>query len=212
MLNLVPFFSSISSENYCVIKISEQFPVYSPGDDIDIFCYDPDSMARKVLEWSNQYTKNRLEIRVRTETGYRHATVDYLDGKQIELRFDLCGQLPRYKKLLIKPALFESVIEHSQAVDYMHHGESFTVRVPSIIDDMILRYIEFIEWYNVRPDKLKHLDYIIERVDEDKRARFLDKLHHYTAIPEYYDNNTVGRRALKKTISKILTKFKGRKF
>jgi hypothetical protein len=212
MMNLIPFFRSISSENYCIIKISEQFPQYSPGDDVDIFCYDPDKIARKVLEWGNQYTKNGLEIRVKTQTEYSHATVDFWEGKQIELRFDLYGQLPRYKKLSIKPALFESVIEHSQTVDYTYDGEDFTMRVPNLIDDMILRYIEFIEWYNVRPDKLKHLDYIIERADEDKRAIFLNKLHHYTAIPKYYDSGGVWKQSFKKTISKILAKLKGRKF
>lgn len=211
-MNLIPFFRSISSEDYCVIKISEQFPHYSPGDDIDIFCYDPDSIARKVLEWGNRYTENGLEIRVRSEPEHRHVTVDFLEGKQIEFRFDLRGQLPRYKKLLIKPGLFESSIEQSQVVDYMRDGESFTVKIPDIIDDMALRYIEFIEWYNVRPDKLKHLDYIIEKIDEDKRARFFDKLHHYTGIPEYYDSSPVRRRSFKKAISKIVGKFKGRKF
>jgi hypothetical protein len=211
MMDLMVFFRSIDSENYCIIKISEQFPQYSSGDDVDIFCYDPDKIARKVLEWGNQYTKHGLEIRVKTQKDYNHATVDFLEGKQVELRFDIYGQLPRYKKLLIKPALFESIIEHSQAVDYMCDGERFTVKIPDIIDDMVLRYIEFIEWYNVRPDKLKHLDYIIEKIDEDKRAGFLDKLHHYTAIPEYYDSSEI-RWPLKKTISKILAKFRGRKF
>src|SRR4030066_618888 len=179
MMNLIPFFRLISSENYCVIKISEQCPHYSSGDDVDIFCYDPENIAKKVLVWGDQYTKNGLEIKVETQTEYRHITVDFLKGKQIEFRFDLHGQLPRYKKLLIKPALFESVIEHSQAADYICEGESFTVRIPNIIDDMVLRYLEFIEWYNVRPDKVKHLDYIIEKIDENKRARFLDKLHYY---------------------------------
>ena len=211
-MNLIPFFRLISSDNYCVIKISEQFPHYSSGDDVDIFCYDPENIAKKVLIWGNEYTKNGLEIRVKTQTEYRHVTVDFLKGKQIEFRFDLHGRLPCYKKLLIKPALFESVIEHSQAADYICEGESFIVRIPNIIDDIVLRYIEFIEWYNVRPDKVKHLDYIIEKIDENKRAKFLDKLHYYTAIPEYFNSCQVRRQPLKKAISKILAKFKSVKF
>jgi len=210
MMNLIPLFRLISSDNYCVIKISEQFPQYSSGDDVDIFCYEPDKVAQKVLIWGNQYTKNGLEIRIETQTEYRHVTVDFLKGRQIEFRFDLHGQLPRYKKLLIKPALFESIIEHSQAVDYIYNGESFTIRIPNIIDDMVLRYIEFIEWYNVRPDKVKHLDYIIERIDEDKRARFLSRLHHYTAIPKYEDDQAAGR-SVRGVISYILAKLRGRK-
>ena len=210
MLDVVSFFRSIGSEDYCVVKISEQFPQYSSGDDIDLYCYDSDKIGRKVLEWGNKYTKEGLNIRVTTKPEYRHVTVDFMKGKEIELRFDLYGQMPRYKKLLIRPALFESVIEHSEPVNYSHDGQRFTVKVPNIIDDMVLRYLEFIEWYNVRPDKVKHLDFIVERIDEEKKERFLTRLHHYTAIPRYEDNPQPAR-PIRGFISNIIAKLKGKK-
>ncbi len=209
MLNLIPFFESIDSEYYCVIKLSEGFPAYSPGDDIDIFCYEPDSITRKVLEWANQYIKKGLEIKVISQAEYNHFTIDFMDGREIHLRFDIYGQLPLYKKVLIKPALFENIIEHSRPVYKKYDNVSFRVNIPDLIDDMLLRYIEFIEWYNIRPDKIKHLDYIMDKINDEKKIRFLNKLHHYTAIPEYPDfQDSKLKSPPKLSFLKILKRFR----
>lgn len=208
MLNLIPFFESIDSENYCVVKISEELPAYSAGDDIDIFCYEPDGIAQKVLEWANQYAKSGFEIKVSNQPEYNHITIDFMQGKEIHLRFDLYGMMPRYKKARIKPALFESIIEHSRPAYRKYENTSFRVKVPDLIDDMLLRYIEFIEWYNIRPDKIKHLDFIMGKIDDEKKISFLNKLHHYTALPEYDDLRDKNPKSLKKFFSKIFGRFR----
>ena len=48
--------------------------------------------------------------------------------------------------------------------------------------------------------------------EADKTARFLDKLQHYTGIPEYYPSGTIRKRSLKKTISRILGGSKAGRF
>lgn len=210
MLNLIPFFDSIDSERYCVVKLSEGFPTYSPGDDIDIFCYEPDRIAKKILEWANQHIKKDLEIKVISQAEYNHVTIDFMDGRAIHLRFDIYGQLPLYKKVLIKPALFENIIDHSQPVCKKIDNINFCVNIPDLIDDMLLRYIEFIEWYNIRPDKIKHLDYIMDKIDDEKKIRFLNKLHHYTAIPVYQDLQDSKLKPPKRGLSflKILKRYR----
>ena len=207
MLDLASFFESINSENYCIIKISDSFPNYCPGEDVDIFAYDPMEISQKVLDWGNKYVSDGLEIKLEMEPENFHATVDFIQGKKIYFRFDIYGQLPKYKKILISPALFERVIENSRFQNYKSDKRTFKVKIPGQIDSMILRYIEFIEWYNIRPDKLRHLAYIIDQIDENKKVQFLDKLHHYTKLPKLSDIAEKNKTSVKKKIRKLLSRF-----
>lgn len=205
-MDLEKLFKKLEDENYCIIKISKAFPDYSAGEDVDIFCYHPSTVANKILEWGNEYVRDSFEIKVKNDTENDHIYVDFMHGKEIHLRFDIYGRLPKYKNLLIKPALFESIIEHSNVVDCKNTSSNIKIKVPDKTDEMILRYIEFIEWYNVRPDKIKHLDYIMEQLEGNNKFKFLDKLHHYTAFPEYGGEDSCG--SLKRLFTKIRSKLK----
>jgi len=208
MLDLTSFFQSIDSANYCIVKISDDFPNYCPGEDVDIFAYAPEEIAQKVLEWGNKYVNCGLEIKISSQPEKNHIGVDFMNGKKIHFRFDIFGELPHYKNLLIKPALFQSVIENSRIQSCKSNQRILNVKVPSLIDSIILRYIEFIEWYNIRPDKIKHLDYIIEKIDDEKKIKFLDKLHHYTALRKYSDIAEKNKSSVKQKIYKFISQFK----
>jgi hypothetical protein len=56
---------------------------------------------------------------------------------------------------------------------------------PCRLDELVLRYAEYITWFRTRPDKVKHLDFILAAVGNDDAARnaFFDRLHRYTALP-----------------------------
>lgn len=50
--------------------------------------------------------------------------------------------------------------------------------------ELVLRYVEYLEWYELREDKVKHLDYILKGIETDPaRMRFVELLHRYTALP-----------------------------
>ena len=182
MLDITSLLNEIREDNYSIIKLNDSFPSYKPGQDLDIFCYNPQSLSQKILNWGNQYVTNIIELKVTLKENGKHIYVDVMENKKIHFRFDLYGALPSYKKLLIKPALFESIIENSQK-NSVNLESGIYYYTPSKLDDSILRYIEFIEWYEVRPDKIKHLNFILKKLDEKERARFINKLHYYTALP-----------------------------
>ena len=60
------------------------------------------------------------------------------------------------------------------------------IKSPSVDCDFILRYVEYHEFYSQRPDKIKHIDYIKNKIFIDKEVyvRALDKLHYFTAFPK----------------------------
>jgi hypothetical protein len=182
-INLDEFFYGLTDEIYCIIKIRNNFPDYSPGDDIDIFCYDSITFSQKILETGNTYVLRGFEIKVTSTPDYRQTYIDFFYNEKLELRFDLYQSLPAYTNIRIRPALFSSIIEHAIPRKRYFQNQQFDIYVPNAIDDMLIRYIEYHEWYKQRPDKIKHLDYILNTIHDTSRISLMDKIHYYTELP-----------------------------
>lgn len=208
MLELKDFFFAIKDEIYCVIKPDKKLPKYSKGSDIDIFCYDSNVLAMKILAIGNKYIIEGFEIFISKNNDQIYIDFKHKKDNKIELRFDIYNSLPAYENVLIKPAFFENILENRIISNLT---DDFSIFVPSILDDNILRYIEYQEWYGRRPDKIKHIDYILENNSTFEIKKFLQKLHHYTELPKVESvypvrNKRVLPISLKKKISKFLPK------
>jgi len=198
-LDLLKFFQLIENESYVIIKPSTLLPDYEIGSDIDIFCYQPSQLIEKVTSFLALYVDSNSTVNV--NDGAEKAHVDYLVDGKIHFRFDLYKQLPTYKNIHLKPAFFSSVIESSQARELTEKEPSVIVKVPSEVDDLILRYVEYHEYYALRPDKIKHIEYIQNKISDDKNelTQMLDKLHYYTAFPQVeYREKTFKERLIEK--------------
>lgn len=186
-LDLAAFFSRVVDLPYVVVRgTPEDLLHYHPGSDIDIFCYDKPEFGRQVLAFANDYLDFGYEVHLEDSEVGDQTHIDLHRGGRLEVRFDLYGELPPYRRSHVNPALFFSVIEQAEMLELEHDQEIVTIQVPSRIDDLLLRYLEYIEYYEERPDKIKHLDYILEAVEKLPEARigFLAKLHRYTSLPE----------------------------
>jgi hypothetical protein len=181
-LDLDRFFFAVKDEIYTIVKLGD-FPNYYRGSDIDIFCYDKGAFGRKILAVGNQYLNQGFEIKV-TNRGEIQTYVDFYFDGELEFRFDLYQSLPDYQRIHLKKFYIYSVIENAQALDRIFDGKRYSIYVPAVADELLLRYVEYLEWYEVRPDKIKHLEYIVDAASEDpSRITFLDKLHLYTELP-----------------------------
>ena len=186
-LDLAAFFSRVVDLPYVVVRgTPDDLLRYHPGSDIDIFCYDKQEFGRQVLAFANDYLDIGYEVHLEDSEAGDQTHIDLYRGGKLELRFDLYGEFPRYRRSHVNPALFFSVIEQAEMLELEHGREIVTIQVPSRVDDLLLRYLEYIEYYEQRPDKLKHLDYILEAVEKlpAMRIGFLEKLHRYTSLPE----------------------------
>jgi len=182
-LDLDRFFFQVREQVYVIVKL-DNFPNYYKGSDIDIFCYNKNKFAKLILGVGNWYLEQGFEVKV-TDKDESHTYVDfYLDG-ELEFRFDLYQSLPKYQKIKLKEYYIFSVIENAVPLYREFDSIKYPIYVPSEIDDLILRYVEYIEWYEIRPDKVKHLDYIVNSISShSSRISFIDKLHLYTELPE----------------------------
>jgi hypothetical protein len=198
-LNLLEFFKNLQDENYCIIKDIEIID-YKKGSDIDIFCFNLNSFSKKILAISNKYISKGYTLSINNEREL-HWHIDFLKDNKIEIRFDLYGAMPSYKNVLIKDALFSSVVEN-RVIKEMNNVKIYH---QSIIDEALIKYLEYLENYKLRPDKVKHLDYILKNVQESDKKKFLDKLHYYTKLPQVLDLKSESDliRIFKETIPKI---------
>ncbi len=183
-INLSEIFINLEDQNYCIIKLPDAFPDYDIGSDLDIFCYDIHKIAQIILSNLQKFIKQGLEIK--TIDNGSQIYIDVIKNNSIHFRFDLYGALPFYKNINIKSAFFSSVIEGSKSISI---GGS-RVNVPCGIDEAVLRYIEYHEWYAERPDKIKHIKYLENKIKSDNLdvEKLLDKLHYYTLLPSVKDS------------------------
>lgn len=181
-LDLDRFFYAVRDEVYVIVKLGD-FPNYYPGSDIDIFCYDKEKLANVILQIANDYIVQGFTVSV----GYKgedHAYIDFFLADKLDFRFDLYQSLPDYQRVHVRSHYIYSVVENAQPVPRCYNGMNYSIYVPSDIDECLLRYLEYIEWYELRPDKIKHLEYIMRAIaDNQERIGFLDKLHLYTELP-----------------------------
>ena len=140
-LNLLDFFKQIENESYVVIKPSRLLPDYDVGSDIDIFCYHPEKISNKVTIFLSKYLDSNSSVSVVDENSKMH--IDYIVDGKIHFRFDLYKSLPTYKNVNLKSAFFSSVIESAESKFFSDDVSSIEVKIPSMTDDLILRYVEY---------------------------------------------------------------------
>lgn len=200
-LDLSKVFKKLEHENYCIIKLPELFPLYEVGSDLDIFCYDIKSFSKIIL--SNIQELDFGKVKIKIETTEIQIYIDIVHNKKIHFRFDLYEALPLYRNINIKNAFFSSVIEHSKCIQI----DGLNIMVPSNIDEAILRYIEYQEWYSQRPDKIKHIEYIKDKMQSNNidLNKMFDRLHYYTSMPDpiIMKPTKLSKKAKKKKIKEL---------
>ena len=190
ILNLDKIFYAVKDEEYAIIKLSEEFPNYYKRSDVDIFCADVGEFAKVVLEVGNRYLSKTIHVEVTTYEDNAHTYIDFYFDGDLDFRFDLYSKMPCFNAIKIKDHFFYSVIDRRIKIEREYNDSKYPIFVPSDLDEIILRYLEYMEWYEKRPDKIKHLDYILDRIgDEKTRKNFLDRLHLYAELPPSENNS-----------------------
>lgn len=184
IVNLNDLFNSFRNELYVIIKLSDHFPNYYEGEDIDIFCYDLSRMSQLLIGSLTNYLgdKFKLDLNYVENSDQCHIDLVNIANNKIHLRFDLYGSMPCYKNINVRKCMFYSILENRLCV----RKSECEIFLPSLVDDLIIRYLEYIEYYSLRNDKLKHLFYVELNVSKlVDQKNFYEKLHMYCKPPTY---------------------------
>jgi len=167
------------------VKLPKEAPEFREGSDLDIFCLDLCDIARRLHSVGQDMLSGDQQL-IASRVADAHWHYDIVDGSKLNFRFDLYAALPAYRRLQVKPSLFESVIENAIDLDLAVDEGLLTCRVPMKLDDLLIRYLEYCEYYSIESGKIKHLQWIERAIKDDhERHEFFERLHHYTALPVY---------------------------
>jgi hypothetical protein len=167
---------------YCVVKKPLGPLSFKRGGDIDIFVLEMDAALGR-LRVASAESSAAAGL---TQIGKKHVHYDLYEGGELLFRFDLYGALPSYRRVRVNPSLFESVVERavSTEVDVEGTGQRVSFPVPARVDEMIVRYLEYCEYFPIESGKAKHLDWIVSQGTPPEKALFLERLHYYVSQPE----------------------------
>jgi hypothetical protein len=177
---------SLSSQRYVVVKQSGPIQCPPVGGDIDLFCESAIDCAQSLLSLTRRALESGFEIDVDCLADSSQIHVDFLNAGSIQFRFDCYGRLPPFKRVKMKDEYFAQVLSDRVFVQMELAARTVAVPVQCAEDESILRYLEYHEYFPSRPDKLKHLNWVIESAgDEASRVRFLKRLHWFTELPAW---------------------------
>lgn len=179
--NLMQVFEQTDSHAYAVMK-SLPTGAPEPGSDIDILCADAAFLGRQFLRNCRPLIGQGYQIRLRElpETGQVH--IDLMSGDQIALRLDLHEGLGAYQRVPIKETFAQRILDRRHWAQVPCPSGVLRLPVPEPIDNLVLRYLEYHEWYDARPDKIKHANHIAEQLKQDAQTTrsFYDRLQQAT--------------------------------
>ena len=145
LIDLQYIFSKL--DEYCVLKFDpDQYPEYMPNSDIDILCKDKYKTAyfiEKILNENGIKSKKYI-------ASNNNLQIDAMNGKNLELKFDITDDLSCFSKIKIKKNLVKLILENK--IKY----KGFFI--PDLKYDLAIRLLEYFEYKN-NPKKIKHLLY-----------------------------------------------------
>ena len=154
-INLKDFFCRM--ENYTIMKMDPNFPKFNKGkDDVDVLCLNmKDTIDTIVKVKNNKYPTLKHKIHKVNDFLIQ---VDLFENNKFIFKFDLISDLrKKYIKFDIPNEITENVIKNSFIKRDFY--------VPRIEDELMIRKLEYDTYIEVRPDKIKHLNFINKHND-----------------------------------------------
>ena len=165
--------------DYVIIKYRDSLPKYNEYEDIDILTSD---IKKNINILSDIYDKTKFKhkINIVNEFHIHFDLVKHGRGR-LTLRFDLYEKFD-FKKFSINENIYRLILKNK-----IYNNIAY---IPSLQDDLSLRYCEYIEYKNENTQKIKHLNYVNnfnEKFYKIKENEQISKLN-YENISNMYNS------------------------
>jgi len=172
LIDLREFFKNI--DDYVILKLSDSFPNYFDYSDVDILCRNRDDFSTHILKVGKAYEKQGFKIEVHMED--KNLQVDFYPPKaqRLNLKFDLLDTLSIYENIVVGRHYSDVVLDSRQKIS----RDGVDILVPSLEHDLAIRFLEYVEYKDKQPDKIKHWKY----VQKFNNLDFINVLKRYTNL------------------------------
>lgn len=156
--------------SYCIAKKPEHFPEYRSYSDLDIVCSDRSMMCDFIVGKLSGRTD--IEVRVNVTDTFTHIDIHEPGNPRLDIKFDLIDCVDAsYKKTLLNRDMTEDILQN--------RVEESGFYFPAPVYEMLIRMLEYREYIDARPDKVKHLHYVNENIE--KNPEFVDLWESYVS-------------------------------
>ena len=177
------FLETLRFGHDAVIKGGPQLPIVSRGSDIDIFSNLPQELISRLTE---NALNLGMEVKSRSLSS-THFHLDVFDREDFLVKFDIYGAPPSYSRLEVKNRFLWELISESKKRTI----SGFEFPVPSKIHEALIRYFEYLDFFWNGPDKVRHLDWILDSLNQKERDEMLTLAHTYATTKEnFYENRS----------------------
>lgn len=138
--------------DYVIMKLPDYFPNYTDFSDLDILIKKNDIIS--IVETIKNELKNYSGSYKIIDTN-GHIQIDYYENghNRLNFKFDFLYDLDiSYKKSKFVNDFSEKVL--SKKIKYN------SIYIPTLEHELVIRWVEYVEYISIRPDKIKHLNYI----------------------------------------------------
>jgi hypothetical protein len=164
-------------DEYVLLKKWPEFPVFLPGSDIDLLVIDRFTASEKIQKYLSEILDGS-ECFLRVTEGRYHIHLDLIRENKLWIRLDLIDELDFYTQFSIQPALKTKLFLERKSIDVDGHA----IYIPSPEHELIIRYYEYLEWFERRPDKIKHLDFILANSTPEQQEKIIENAHRFIRL------------------------------
>ena len=173
-------FYALKDKKYMIIRYSG-FDHLRPGNDIDILCDKKSDVSRVIISVFNRLISRRDRIRL-CENDCIH--IDIIRDEKIYLRFDLIDNFNSFRKITIRESFAKELLNRRASSKHTFNGIEYSIFHIGEDDDLVIRFLEFVEHYDDCPEKIKHYDYILHVLSKDPgKAHFVKTLGEIVVTP-----------------------------
>ncbi len=181
------FFQAFADEPYVLIKSFDP-DQWRPGQDVDLLCADLGRMCGRILATAGELLEQGWGVTVQESASERYAQIDLERDGELVIRFDVMERVPHYPQVRLKKSYFQEILRQRQPERRAWAGGEYELYRPGKADDLLLRYVEYCQWFSVRPDKISHLRFILDQAGEGEAGRavlerMFERLHQFTDLP-----------------------------
>lgn len=193
--DLARYLGAIRDCEYAIVKLPPHFPALATGEDLDLVAVEKERVVAALIAAARQDVEAGFVARVSYGPDRSFIHLDLVKDEDLHLRFDVASRLSSFGTYRVRSTYTDRIVEGATRSDVVIGGTTVPVRVAGEIDELVVRYLEYHELFSSRPDKVKHLDYVLRAVEsEPERRSFFARLHENIVLPR--DEPVVASRSL----------------